>query len=224
MADQKLTALTEDTSPSSSDYAYTVKDPGGTPLSRRATWLNILKGAALGILTTNGDLLTRTAGAAAAITRANLAADSAFTSAFAPLSVIQFSRPTNGATRASTTIGSLSTPWTDSITTTASLPGVKYDVAISGTNSGDNIYWVALACDGTIVDRAIVYPAGGGTRTNRGHLEGVDTPSTGAHTYEVLVGCSGTETIQSTVSTSTDGTILTSAGVSSMQLQLVATA
>lgn len=224
MADQKLTALTEDTSPSSSDLAYTVKDPAGTPLSRKATWLNVLKGAALGVLTSNGDLFTRSAGALTNITRASLAADSAFTGAFAPLSVIQFSKPTDGATRASTTIGSLSTPWTDSITTTSALPGVKYDVDISGTNSADNIYWVALACDGTIVDKAIIYGAGGGTRTNRGHLGGVHTPSTGAHTYEVLVGGGGTETIQSVVSTSTDGTILTSKGVSSMQLQLVATA
>lgn len=38
----KLTALTEDSSPSGSDLAYTVKDPAGTPLSRKATWTNIV--------------------------------------------------------------------------------------------------------------------------------------------------------------------------------------
>lgn len=64
MADQKLTALTEDTAPASTDYAYTVKDPGGTPLSRRATWLNILKGAYLGIATSDNDIIARIGGAA----------------------------------------------------------------------------------------------------------------------------------------------------------------
>lgn len=83
MADSKLTALTEDTAPASTDYAYTVKDPTGSPLSRRATWLNIFKGQGLGILTSNGDLLTRAAGAVTNVTRAALAADSAFTAAFA---------------------------------------------------------------------------------------------------------------------------------------------
>lgn len=67
MADQKLTALTEDTAPASTDYAYTVKDPAGTPLSRRSTWLNILKGAYLGIATSDNDIIARVAGAAARV-------------------------------------------------------------------------------------------------------------------------------------------------------------
>jgi len=41
MADQKLTALTADTSPSDSDIIYGVKDPGGTPLSRKLTWTTV---------------------------------------------------------------------------------------------------------------------------------------------------------------------------------------
>ena len=41
MADQKLTALTEDTSPSSTDIVYSVKDPGGTPLLRKVEHGNL---------------------------------------------------------------------------------------------------------------------------------------------------------------------------------------
>lgn len=41
MEDQKLTALTEDTSPALTDLCYTVKNPGGTPLSRKALWSTI---------------------------------------------------------------------------------------------------------------------------------------------------------------------------------------
>ena len=41
MADQKLTALTADTSIASTDITYTVEDPGGTPVSKKVTWANI---------------------------------------------------------------------------------------------------------------------------------------------------------------------------------------
>ena len=41
MADQKLTALTEDTTPSSTDIIYSVKDPSGTPLSRKVAHGNL---------------------------------------------------------------------------------------------------------------------------------------------------------------------------------------
>ena len=44
MADSKLTALTEDTAPTSDDLVYTVTDPGGTPASRKATLTNLGKG------------------------------------------------------------------------------------------------------------------------------------------------------------------------------------
>ena|SRR3990167_1374194 len=40
MADAKLTALTEDTTPTSDDLVYTVTDPSGTPASRKATLRN----------------------------------------------------------------------------------------------------------------------------------------------------------------------------------------
>lgn len=72
MADSELADLTEDTSPSSSDIGYTVKDPAGTPLDRKATWLNIVKGALLGVLTSNNDMLVRASGVA---TRLNIAAN-----------------------------------------------------------------------------------------------------------------------------------------------------
>ncbi len=48
MADTKLTGLTEDTSPSSTDLVYTVKDPGGTPLSRKSTFANAAKALTAG--------------------------------------------------------------------------------------------------------------------------------------------------------------------------------
>lgn len=89
MADQKVTALTEDTSPSAADVTNSVKDPAGTPLDRKVSWLNAVKAGLLGVLTTNGDLVTRTAGAIARITRADLAADAAFSGTYAPLSAVQ---------------------------------------------------------------------------------------------------------------------------------------
>lgn len=42
MVDQKLTELTEDASPAVTDITYGVKDPGGSPLSRKLQWDNIL--------------------------------------------------------------------------------------------------------------------------------------------------------------------------------------
>jgi len=57
-AGQKATALNEDTSPTSTDLAYTVDDPSGTPTSKKATWANIItKAHGLGnykVLYTNG--------------------------------------------------------------------------------------------------------------------------------------------------------------------------
>ncbi len=44
MADTKVTALTADTSPATTDLAYFVKDPAGTPLSRKITLANLSKG------------------------------------------------------------------------------------------------------------------------------------------------------------------------------------
>lgn len=41
MADQRLTQLTADTSPADSDIIYGVKDPAGTPLSRKYTWTTV---------------------------------------------------------------------------------------------------------------------------------------------------------------------------------------
>lgn len=49
MADSKLSALTADTAVLPTDLGYTVEDPGGTPTSKKATWLDIVKGAAAGL-------------------------------------------------------------------------------------------------------------------------------------------------------------------------------
>src|SRR5688572_3860023 len=44
MADAKVSALTEDATPTVDDLVYTVHDPGGTPASRKATIANVLSG------------------------------------------------------------------------------------------------------------------------------------------------------------------------------------
>ena len=43
MADTKVSALTDDTDPQPADLLYTVDDPAGTPLSKKATVQNVLK-------------------------------------------------------------------------------------------------------------------------------------------------------------------------------------
>ena len=49
MANQKVTALTEDTDPTSDDLVYVVNAPGGTPGSRKVALSNIHKGALSGV-------------------------------------------------------------------------------------------------------------------------------------------------------------------------------
>ena len=44
MADKKLTALTEDTSPTTDDIVYVVNNPGGTPAAKKVTLANLLTG------------------------------------------------------------------------------------------------------------------------------------------------------------------------------------
>lgn len=46
MADQKITQLTEDTSPSSDDLIVTVNDPGGTPTNKKVQLVNLKSGIA----------------------------------------------------------------------------------------------------------------------------------------------------------------------------------
>jgi hypothetical protein len=53
MADTKTTALTADASPSPSDIIYSVKDPGGSPLSRKVTYDNA-RSSAMGIARASG--------------------------------------------------------------------------------------------------------------------------------------------------------------------------
>jgi hypothetical protein len=42
MADEKLTALTAETAPTTDDLVYLVNDPGGSPVSRKVTVANLL--------------------------------------------------------------------------------------------------------------------------------------------------------------------------------------
>jgi len=55
MADAKTTALTENTAPVSTDLAYMVDDPGGTPLSQKVTFANFGKGLAAPVVKTDQD-------------------------------------------------------------------------------------------------------------------------------------------------------------------------
>lgn len=43
MADTKITALTEDTAPLSTDLVMTVDDPGGSPINKKVTIANLTK-------------------------------------------------------------------------------------------------------------------------------------------------------------------------------------
>jgi hypothetical protein len=43
MADNKITALTEDTAPLSTDLVMTVDDPGGSPINKKVTIANLTK-------------------------------------------------------------------------------------------------------------------------------------------------------------------------------------
>ena len=54
MADQKLTALTENTTPAGTDLLYIVDDPAGTPLSQKITISNLLSLASIDIGDTIG--------------------------------------------------------------------------------------------------------------------------------------------------------------------------
>ncbi len=136
---------------------------------------------------------------------------------------IQFSKPTHGSTRSSTTLGSLNNVWSDTVTTTEAFPAVRYSIDVSCQADADTVMYVGLARGGVLLDRCNVYNAGSGARQNRGYLGGVDVPgAAGAYTYEVYVAVnSGSLTVASTV-TSDLAASLTADGVSSMQLQAVA--
>lgn len=62
MADQKITALTADASPTGDDLIVTVQDPGGTPVNRKVTLANLatyLAGALTGLGASNISNRTR---------------------------------------------------------------------------------------------------------------------------------------------------------------------
>lgn len=153
MANSKLIDLTADTTPSSSDLGYTLKDPGGTPLDRKATWLNILKGAALGVLTSDGDLFTRAAGALTRITRASLAADSAFSSLYAPVAGSVGGPPTFARKTADQSVTSSTVLVNDnhlSFSVTASaVYATTLVLLFTGNSSGDLKYTWSLPTGGT---------------------------------------------------------------------------
>lgn len=247
MAGSELTDLTETTTPALTDILYIVVDPAGTPLDRKVTRGNVL-GADL------QDLITRwtpasTAGAASLdfledadngtnkatlISPATLGSDIILTlpSATGTLvttadiaDAVQFSQPTQASTRASATLGALNNAWTDTVTTTADRPRVRYNLSLSGQANGDTLVMCALTCAGTIMDRGAGY-LGGTNRETRVNLAGIHNPgAANTYTYEVFVGSLGAETItvNSTIDTST-ATSLTADGVSSLQLQAVAVA
>ena len=75
MADLKLTQLTEDTAPTSDDITYTVTDPAGTPLSRKATLANLRKGTHPGSTTTTDNAVARYNGTAGDIQNSGVIID-----------------------------------------------------------------------------------------------------------------------------------------------------
>lgn len=134
--------------------------------------------------------------------------------------VILKSKPTHASTRTNVVLGSLNNPWTQVVTTDAEHPDVKYEIEISAQLGADELLYVALVCDGVIVDRMSVYTAGAGNRENRGSMGGSHTPAAGVHTYEVYFATGGsTVTVNSVVDVST-ATGVNPNGVSSMQLSV----
>lgn len=127
-------------------------------------------------------------------------------SAAAASSGILVSTPTDGTTRSSSTLGSLGTAWTDDITVGAS-EQIKYDVRISAQVSTGRMY-MAVAVDGTIVDRRQLYSGAGAVETNAS-LHGVHDPG-GAGTYTVEVYLASDAAATVTVNSVVDTTISTS--------------
>ena len=64
MADAKITALTEETAPISSDIAAMVDDPGGSATTKKVTFDNIAKSSCLGGLMVRMDITGLTGGTA----------------------------------------------------------------------------------------------------------------------------------------------------------------
>lgn len=62
MADSKLADLTATTTPATTDLAYLVVDPAGTPLDRKVTVGNLLKANGSGLVVVDMDRVLRTSG------------------------------------------------------------------------------------------------------------------------------------------------------------------
>lgn len=135
---------------------------------------------------------------------------------------VHLSRPVDGTTRTSNVLGSLATPWTDTVTI-AEGEAVAYELDVSMQGSANTVLYAALAVDGAIIDRQLVFGAGTGDRENRARMGGIWEPgSTGAHTFEVYVAGNSviTITVNSVIDPST-AVSLYADGVSSLRLTKV---
>lgn len=192
MADSKLSALTAETAPVGADLVYLVDDVAGTPTSKKATLTDV-------------------------------AASAPFSGVYAPLAVrdLHFTKPVNGTSRTSTTLGSLGTAWNDSVTVAAG-EDVEYDIAVSWQCGTQPTVYVALAVDGTIVDR-VRSVSGGNDAETRLELGGVVTGlSAGAHTFEVfLAASSAVQVFVASVADTSTSVAANQDGVSSMRLRIV---
>ena len=136
--------------------------------------------------------------------------------------VVQVSRPTHGTTRASSALGSLVDPWTDTITVAAG-ESVRYTVTLSAQCAGNETMYMGLRVNGVLIDSCPFYTAAHGGNENRVDLSGVHTPAEpGELTLEVLVASnSGSTVTLSSVAATTLPLLSTRNGVSSMQLEKV---
>ena len=85
---------------------------------------------------------------------------------------LYISNPTDGVTRSSTTLGALSTAWEDTLYVPNGY-GIRYRVDVSMACAGDEVLYLALIENSTLVDRTTVYQTNPSTFTNRGYLNGV---------------------------------------------------
>lgn len=120
---------------------------------------------------------------------------------------MKVSKPLDGVTRASTTLGSLGTPWTAVQTVPAEVV-VEIDFTVSWQISVNDVAYFAVARDGTVIFKTgPLLVADVGTRTNSAHFRWVDeSPTLGDVTYEVYAAsASGTLTIMNAGSGTSTG-------------------
>lgn len=121
-----------------------------------------------------------------------------------PTSQVELYAPAAQVTRASATLGAMSTAWTDDITL-GSGESIRYDIKVPYQTSGNERVYAALMVDGTMVDRTQWY-SGGGDVEQHMLLRGIYSPGAAAtYTCEVYIASNsgGTMYVQPTMSTST---------------------